>query len=461
MMKMTAKEVASLRASTRPRQVSVDTGLHLRIAIDGTKMWIVRYSVDGRQREYRLSKEYGIVTDDGHLSLADARIEAAAIRALARSGVDVQVRQEETKLADAQSKEIVRSENRTFADLFNAWVTDGVRRKDGNAELVRSFNADVIPSIGMHRIRDLNEHNLRAVLRAIVARGVNRTAVMMFNNLTQLFAWAQKRQPWRMLLVDGNPMDLIEIEKIVAPGYDLDNQRKRILSSDEIRELKSIFQRTQDEYNNRSDKRFGPQPIERTTQCAIWIMLSTLSRVGETSMARWEHIDFKRDKWFIPKQNVKDSVADLDIFLSGFALEQFHALHEITGHSDWCFPGRGDSSHISVKAISKQIGDRQTMFKKNGADGPRRKMKNRRQDNTLVLSGGSQGDWVSHDLRRTGATIMQSLRVPLDIIDRCQNHVLPGSKVRRHYLHHDYAEEKQDAWRRLGEHLRSLLSELV
>jgi hypothetical protein len=40
--------------------------------------------------------------------------------------------------------------------------------------------------------------------------------------------------------------------------------------------------------------------------------------------------------------------------------------------------------------------------------------------------------------------------VTLDIIDRCQNHVLPGFRVRRHYLHHDYRDEKTDAWHKLG-----------
>jgi hypothetical protein len=52
---------------------------------------------------------------------------------------------------------------------------------------------------------------------------------------------------------------------------------------------------------------------------------------------------------------------------------------------------------------------------------------------------------------------MQALGVPLDTIDRCQNHVLSGSKVRRHYLHHDYAEEKRNAWRALGTRIEELL----
>ena len=81
----------------------------------------------------------------------------------------------------------------------------------------------------------------------------------------------------------------------------------------------------------------------------------------------------------------------------------------------------------------------------------RRPLAHRRNDDSMVLTNGENGEWTPHDLRRTAATMMQALRVSPDVIDRCQNHVLPGSKVRRHYMHHDYAEEKREAWRLLGE----------
>lgn len=86
-------------------------------------------------------------------------------------------------------------------------------------------------------------------------------------------------------------------------------------------------------------------------------------------------------------------------------------------------------------------------------------MKNRRSDNTLLLSGGKNGNRSPHDLRRTGATMMQALGISLELIDRCQNHVLPGSKVRRHYMRHDYAEEKRAAWAALGQRLTGLIAE--
>ncbi len=116
------------------------------------------------------------------------------------------------------------------------------------------------------------------------------------------------------------------------------------------------------------------------------------------------------------------------------AADAFRKLKGLTGHTDWCFPGRGATNHMDVKSVAKQLGDRQCMFKKSKDGGARKLMKNRRHDNTLVLSAGKTGAWTPHDLRRTGATLMQRLKVPLDIIDRCQNHVLEGSKVRRSYL---------------------------
>ena len=49
--------------------------------------------------------------------------------------------------------------------------------------------------------------------------------------------------------------------------------------------------------------------------------------------------------------------------------------------------------------------------------------------------------------------MMQALGISLDIIERCQNHVLSGSKVRRDYMFHDYADEKRAAWAALGRRL--------
>nr|WP_315240653.1 integrase arm-type DNA-binding domain-containing protein [uncultured Albidiferax sp.] len=469
MGKLTVRAIENAKAKDTPYKIMDGDGLQLRIATDGHKTWLVRYVIQGSERQYRLPKLYRDVGGAGFCSLQDARDEASKIRALARQGIDYAIKLEQEQQAELKQRqaevarlsavaEIAKIENLTVQDLFEAWLVDGVRRKDDNFELQRSFKSDVLPHIGSKPIKDISEHDLRGVLRSMVGRGVNRAAVVMRNNLKQMFAWAEKRQPWRKLLVNGDPMDLIEIAKIVSPEYDLNNQRDRIISPSEIRELQDIFQRMQSAYAAASNKRSAEHPIDEVFQSAIWIMLSTMCRIGEMSMTRWEHVDFDTQTWFIPKENVKGNLDDLTVFLSDFALQQFRRLHKETGHSAWCFPARNKDGHVCVKSMSKQVGDRQSMFKK-GKDGePRQPMKNRRHDNSLVLTDGKSGAWTPHDLRRTGATLMQSLGVSLEIIDRCQNHVLPGSKVRRHYLHHDYADEKREAWGMLGKRISLILN---
>ena len=75
-------------------------------------------------------------------------------------------------------------------------------------------------------MRSITEHDLRKVLRTMVNRGVKRMSVRVHQDLVQLFAWAEKRQPWRGLLIEGNPADLIEIRKIVSKDFDTVNERE-------------------------------------------------------------------------------------------------------------------------------------------------------------------------------------------------------------------------------------------
>jgi len=258
-----------------------------------------------------------------------------------------------------------------------------------------------------------------------------------------------RRPAWRAVLTGGNPAELVELKQIAAEGYE-PTIRQRTLSASELRQLAEIFAASEETYEKAQDKRAARRPVQRETQCALWLCLGTGCRIGELLMARWEHVDLDQAVWFVPKQNTKTGV-DWHVFLSDFALRQFRRLHLLTGDSEWCFPARSNDGHVSVKSVSKQVGDRQNRFKN------RKRLSHRCNDDSLVLDGGRQREWTPHDLRRTAATMMQALGIKPDVIDRCQNHVLPGSKVRRHYLHHDYREEKRLAWQLLGQRLDEIL----
>ncbi len=399
-------------------------------------------------------------------SLEAIRVERDRARTLVKEGVkptdakraakiEAQAKVEAT-IAESARKE---AENLPVRAMFQAWIQDGVRRADGNAELRRSFEKDVLPVIGDTAVRDICEADLRGVLRAIIGRGTYRMASRVHADLVQLFGWAEDRKPWRALMVEGNPSKLVELHKLLPHGCDPDAERDRVLSADELRELKAKLADMEAAYAAApAGKKYSvDRPIKKETQLALWICLGTLCRIGELLKSRWEHVDLADGTWTIPRENTKTGV-ELKVYLSTFALRQFKTLHQLTSDSPFCFPSRaakGDVAqhHVCVKSVSKQVGDRQTLFKRRA--GP---MAHRKHDNSLVLSNGSAGEWTPHDLRRTGATMMQQLGISLDVIDRCQNHVLAGGRVRRAYLHHDYASEKREAWAMLGDRIEVLLN---
>lgn len=458
MAKLTIKQLEALAPSDNGKVYREDGGLvaEVRAGVRGvTVQFSFEFKLDGTRTRKRLGswpkkslaqirferdEARSLVTKGVHPTLAAkaARIEAQAAIA--------------TTIAEAERE---AAENKTVADLFDEWLRDGVSRQDGNAELRRSFTKDVLPLIGKEPLRNLTEKDLLAVLRSIKSRGLNRAVVIRSKDIGQMLRWAEKRKPWRTLMADGNPADLVDVNKLL--DHDYQEQRDRLLSPDEIRELRDIFERLERDYIAlpAGQKYSGIRPVNPRVQCAMWICLSTLCRIGELLKAEWHHVSLDKGTWFIPAEATKGHKGkrqDHHVFLSSFALAQFKRLKKLTGQTSFCFPSKTEENHVDTKTVSKLIGDRQCRFKNRS-----KPLTGRHHDDSLVLSSGSKGEWTPHDLRRTGATMMQELGITLEIIDRCQNHLLGGSKVRRHYLHHDYAKEKTEAWRLLGERVESIL----
>lgn len=459
MAKLTAKQLEALIIADDGRILREDGGLvaKVRAGVRGvTVQFRYEFKQDGMKRDQSLGSW-------PKKSLAQIRAERDEVKAIAAKGIDPTAARKAAKIeaqaaiaATIAEAERQAAENKTVADLFEEWMRDGVSRQDGNAELRRSFTKDVLPLIGEKPLRTLTEKDLLNVLRSVKARGLNRTVVIRSKDIGQMLRWAEKRKPWRTLMADGNPADLVDVNKLL--DHDYEEQRDRLLSPDEIRELHDIFARLERDYDAlpAGQKYSGIRPVNPRVQCAVWICLSTLCRIGELLKSEWRHVDLDKGTWFIPAEATKGHKGkrqDHHVFLSSFALAQFKRLKEETGHTLFCFPSKDENSHVDTKTVSKLIGDRQCRFKNRN-----KPLSGRHHDDSLVLSKGTKGEWTPHDLRRTGATMMQELGVALEIIDRCQNHLLGGSKVRRHYLHHDYAKEKTKAWHVLGKNLDSVLA---
>lgn len=401
-------------------------------------------------------------------TLAELRTERDLAKATVSQGIDPGAAKKAARIeaqaaiaATIAESERQAAENLTVTDLFEAWLIDGVRREDANAELRRSFAKDVLPVIGKKMIRELSKQDLLSVLRTAKKRGLNRTLVILNNDMRQMLRWAEKHKPWRGLMADGNPADLMTLkvlDDLKLLDADYNEVRDRTLSPAEVRELRDIFAKLESDYKAlpKGQKYSGIRPVNQHVQCAVWICLSTLCRIGELLMSEWQHIDLEAGTWFIPAANTKGrhrKRKDNNVTLSPFARRQFEVLHKLTGATPFVFPNTKGDSHVYTKTVSKLIGDRQCRFKNRS-----KPLSGRQHNDTLVLAGGANGEWTPHDLRRTGSTMMQSLGVVPDIIDLCQGHVIEAPKVRGTYQHYDYAKEKAEAWHLLGERIEALLT---
>ena len=458
--KWTIKELNAITAEWKGDTLSDGEGLVGEVRVSKKNDISIRFKYAFKWQGKVAWFACGTYPETDMLSIRKNRDEAKStiaqgIDPRAKKKVDKELAQQEMLAVLAEAEEAKR-QNLTFLAMFNEWIANGVARQDGNQEIKRLFGKDVLPMLADKPIKDITESHIRDVYRGVLSRGTaynprNRSLVRLAADMRQLFKWAEARQPWRALLIEGNPTLLVDEKKLLDADYT--EERDRVLSPDELIMLHQLIEQEQNQYNEAPNKRDAAKPLDESTQCAIWLCLSTLCRIGELLMAKWEHIDFDKREWFIPRENIKSTRGkkqDHYVFLSDYSLALFKRLYAESGDTDWCFPARDGKSHVDVKSVSKRIGDRQVKFKDRTV-----KTSRRRHDNSLAVG---KREWTPHDLRRTGATMMQELGIDINIIDRCQNHVLAGSKVRRHYLKHDYKEEKAQAWQRLGDKIHSILN---
>ncbi|MGJ8620942.1 MAG: tyrosine-type recombinase/integrase [Methylophilaceae bacterium] len=455
--KWTVKELEAITADWKGDTVSDGGGLvgEVRVNADGAIKIAFKYGfkLNGK----KVWHYCGIYPDK---SLADIRMSRDDAKLVVAKGIDPRVKKITDKILnreqqqEAIDRELKRkSESLTVKDMMDAWLEHGVKRKDGNKGIIQSFNKHLLPGIGDVEVRAVTEHHLIKIYKALIKQGKNVTAFELSKNVNQMIMWAEKRKPWRRLLIDGNPASLIEISKLLPQNFT--KVRERTLSTDEIRKLNDIFNNSTQTYIESKNKFDTERPLKKEVQIAMWLCLSTLCRIGELLMTEWRHVDFDNRTWLIPAANTKGRVknkTDHLVYLSDFALEKFKELFTLTGESKWAFPARYTNSHVCVKSASKQIGDRQLKFSKRT-----KKLKYRVENNSLVLG---KREWTPHDLRRTGATMMQGLlglEKGLLVTNLCLHHnVITGSA--KHYLFETYEDEMREAWQKLGNRIEAILN---
>lgn len=147
--------------------------------------------------------------------------------------------------------------------------------------------------------------------------------------------------------------------------------------------------------------------------------------------------EFLGDLWTIPSSRAKNGKAHL-VPLSPLALELIDKLPVIDG-SDKLFPVKGNPD-ASVNGFSK------------GHPRLLREM-------AKLQDGKAVEHFILHDLRRTVATNMQRLQVPMPVTEAVLNHI-SGSRagIAGIYQRHDYFAEKRAALIQWADELARVIS---
>ena len=327
--KWTIKELNSIPAEWKGHSISDGEGLSGEVRVSKNNDISIRFKYAFKWQQKVAWFACGTYPDTDMLTIRQIRDEAKntvskGIDPRLKKKADKVIAQNETLAVIAEAQELER-QNLTLNDMFNDWIANGVARQDGNQEIQRLFNKDVLTKIGSMPVKDIKESDILNVYRGILERGTQvnprfRSLVKLAADMRQLFKWAEARQPWRALLIEGNPA-LLANEKILL-DVNYTEERDRILTPTEIVELDQLIKFEAQTYIEAVNKSNANRPLNESTQCAIWICLSTLSRIGELLMARWDHVDFKTREWFIPRENVKSTRGkkqDHHVFLSDFA----------------------------------------------------------------------------------------------------------------------------------------------
>ena len=158
----------------------------------------------------------------------------------------------------------------------------------------------------------------------------------------------------------------------------------------------------------------------------------------------WSEIDLEAETWTLPAERAKNGEAHI-VPLTGVAINQLKALGPKTQGLVFTTTGR-----TAVSGFSKA---------KTTLDDEMKRIMAERQK----ARGGESApifvpEWRLHDIRRTGATNLQALGIPIEVTEAVLNHI-SGTRagVAGIYNRYKYEPEKRCALNAWDQRLRELL----
>jgi len=320
-MPLTDTEIRKAKAQGEAYRLSDSGSLYLWITPSGGKLWRWAYKHEGKEKLMSFGKYPDV-------PLALARERHAEARKLLATGTDPMAQRKVQKNAE---KAAIENSFQSIASLWLEHWQDG--KSPRHVEYIkRRMDADILPCLGARSIVEIEAPELVAMANAIQDRGARDIAKRALETVGQVFRYS------------------------IAHGYSKRNPASEIRPSDILKSTRKVNYA-------RVDARELPgllRAIEvyqgtHVTRLAIKLMALTFVRTSELIGAKWKEFDMQTGRWDIPAERMKMRTPHI-VPIARQALEVLEMLHDLTGNSEWLFPGdRNASKPMSNNTILKAL----------------------------------------------------------------------------------------------------------
>jgi integrase len=302
-------------------------GLYLQVAPGGSRSWLYRYSLHGKEHRIGL----------GGLSavpLKLARQLAAQARQLRATGINplVQKRERRNSHLVEQAKAITFEE---VAEKYVAAHEASWRNPKHRQQWRNTLETYVYPVIGDLPVQDVDTPLVLKVLEPIWQDKTD-TASRVRGRIEAVLNYAKSRQyrsgdnpaAWR-----GHLDNLLPRPNKIAP-----HQHHAALPYAVIGELMADL-----------------RGRDSTSARCLEFLILTAARTGEVIGATWDEIDLAKKVWIVPAGRMKSN-REHRVPLSDRAITILHAMQQ-RRENDFVFPGRsGGLSNMSLMAMLRTLG---------------------------------------------------------------------------------------------------------
>ena len=387
---LTDRFVRALKASDQRVEVGDAgcRGLSIRCTPAGVKTWTFAYKLNGRMRRITFG-EYPAV------GLSEARTQADERRGQRGAGKDPRALQDAERAAQAQAA-------LTFAELCERYIEH--RRSGGKISWKTDEGYLKRPKVkfGGRPAVSLTKRELMDFFETIAGTSkssANRTQ----STVRTMLGWAADRD-----LIPSN--FLAGLKKVGGK----ENEKDRVLTGEEIRAFLALLADPDGK-------------VTETVRLALKGILLTAQRPGEVAgmmLSELHDLDGTAPHWIIPRLRTKNKKTEHTVPLSPVAVRLIREALEISkGYA---------KSKNDMPVFASRFDEVTALARHSLSQAVRR-----------IVNDKKFAKFTPHDLRRTAATLAQSLRVPREYVKALLNH--KDGDVTAIYARWHMFQEKREA----------------